>query len=141
MIYSGVSQQTNKACTPCSNFTLAKVVFVLCILLSQATAGSKKKDPVLEPSELTQPIALGKALYQKNCKACHRYYYRFAAPDWHTVLNKYEQKQDSLRYYIMDPYPINPEEYPEMDVPKLDSAQSVLVMKYLYTLREKALRE
>lgn len=115
------------------------LVFVI-LTLSFLNVGSKTrpKDPELSKSQLTEDLAKGKELFKYNCRACHRWYYRFAAPAWQDVLPAYAKgdslKQDSLIGYIETPYVINPEEYPPMDAPELVREEAELVAEYILEL-------
>ena len=117
------------------------IILIFCLLSFGAlnvSSGPRPKDPELTKSQLTPTLTEGKELFKYNCRACHRWYYRFAAPAWQDVIPAYAKgdslKKDSMISYIEKPYPINPDEYDGMEAPELSREEAELVAKYILEL-------
>lgn len=57
--------------------------------------------------------------FDDECKGCHRWARKFAAPPMHDNAAQYESNPQELVQYLMHPTPKHPDEWPAMDITPL----------------------
>lgn len=57
-------------------------------------------------------LELGAEIYSSKCIACHQFDVKGVGPSYNSVLSKYDGDIESLKTFILNPVPVNPDEYP-----------------------------
>lgn len=74
--------------------------------------------------------------YSNECKACHRWSRKFAAPPMRDNVTQYASNSDELVRYLMHPTPRHPEEWPAMDITPLTETQAKMMAAWLLYILE-----
>ncbi|SHL78811.1 hypothetical protein SAMN05720764_12331 [Fibrobacter sp. UWH5] len=72
--------------------------------------------------------------FDDECKGCHRWARKFAAPPMHDNAAQYESNPQELVQYLMHPTPKHPEEWPAMDITPLTEPQAKMMTAWLLYL-------
>lgn len=72
--------------------------------------------------------------YDNECKACHRWARKFAAPPMRDNVAQYEAATDEMVRYLMKPTPKHPDEWPAMDITPLTEMQAKMMTAWLQFL-------
>lgn len=67
---------------------------------------------VASSGTVDEPAFDGEDIFKKRCSACHRFDTKLVGPAYNDVLPKYKDKMDELVKFVLNPYPVNPAEYP-----------------------------
>jgi len=82
--------------------------------------------------EITPELkANAREFFDDECKACHRWARKFAAPPMRDNVAQYESKPQEMVEYLMHPTPKHPEEWPAMDISPLTETQAKMVTAWL----------
>ena len=74
--------------------------------------------------------------YNNECKGCHRWARKFAAPPMHDNVESYAEKPEDMVRYLMHPTPQHPDEWPAMEITPLTEEQAKMMTAWLlYILR------
>lgn len=98
---------------------LTSLIFALDFALPQVTPELKKE---------------AREFYDNECKACHRWARKFAAPPMHDNVVQYEKAPQEMVKYLMKPLPKHPEEWPAMDITPLTEPQAKMMTAWLQFL-------
>lgn len=69
--------------------------------------------------------------FQNECKGCHRWARKFAAPPMRDNVAQYENSPEEMVKYLMHPTPKHPDEWPAMDITPLTEAQAKMMTAWL----------
>lgn len=69
--------------------------------------------------------------YDNECKACHRWGRKFAAPPMRDNVAQYEKFPEEMVRYLMHPTPRHPDEWPAMDISPLTEPQARMMTAWL----------
>lgn len=69
--------------------------------------------------------------FQNECKACHRWARKFAAPPMQENVAQYEKSPEEMVKYLMHPTPKHPDEWPAMDITPLTEEQAKMMTAWL----------
>lgn len=69
--------------------------------------------------------------FQNECKACHRWARKFAAPPMQENVAQYENSPEEMVKYLMHPTPKHPDEWPAMDITPLTEEQAKMMTAWL----------
>lgn len=75
--------------------------------------------------------ANAREFYDNECKACHRWGRKFAAPPMHDNVERYAKDPEAMVKYLMHPTPQHPEEWPAMDITPLTEPQAKMMTAWL----------
>lgn len=74
--------------------------------------------------------------FQNECKGCHRWARKFAAPPMHDNVAHYADNPKGMVEYLMHPTPKHPEEWPAMDITPLSEVQAKMMTAWLLYILE-----
>ena len=69
--------------------------------------------------------------YNYECKACHRWARKFAAPPMRDNVANYAENPEGMVRYLMHPTPQHPDEWPAMDITPLTEDQAKMMTAWL----------
>lgn len=69
--------------------------------------------------------------YNNECKACHRWARKFAAPPMKDNVAQYAEKPEKMVRYLMLPTPKHPEIWPPMEITPLTEDQAKMMTAWL----------
>jgi cytochrome c551/c552 len=69
--------------------------------------------------------------YNDECKACHRWARKFAAPPMKENVAQYAEKPEEMVQYLMHPTPKHPETWPAMEITPLTEDQAKMMTAWL----------
>lgn len=69
--------------------------------------------------------------YDNECRGCHRWGRKFAAPPMRDNVARYEATSQELVRYLMKPEPVHPDEWPAMDITPLTESQAKKMSAWL----------
>ena len=69
--------------------------------------------------------------YNYECKACHRWARKFAAPPMRDNVEHYAENPEGLVRYLMHPTPQHPDEWPAMEITPLTEDQAKMMAAWL----------
>jgi cytochrome c551/c552 len=69
--------------------------------------------------------------YNDECKACHRWGRKFAAPPMKENVAQYAEKPEEMVKYLMHPTPKHPETWPPMEITPLTEEQAKMMTAWL----------
>ncbi len=69
--------------------------------------------------------------YNNECKACHRWARKFAAPPMQENVSHYAEKPEEMVQYLMLPTPKHPEIWPPMEITPLTEDQAKMMTAWL----------
>ncbi|MCF0215851.1 MAG: hypothetical protein HUK21_05210 [Fibrobacteraceae bacterium] len=72
--------------------------------------------------------------YNNECKGCHRWARKFAAPAMSENVAQYKNNGRGLVKYLMDPKPIHPDQWSPMEIPPLTEVQAQRLASWLLYL-------
>ncbi|GAB5466327.1 MAG: hypothetical protein Kapaf2KO_17630 [Candidatus Kapaibacteriales bacterium] len=83
-------------------------------------------------SEIPEIVIDGEQVFTQKCSSCHRFDQQLVGPAYNNVVPKYYEDQATLIKFILNPYPVNPAQYPAgMANPGLNPAEAQAVSDYL----------
>ena len=95
---------------------VAAFVFgVACTLFAVDAVSNLSVLPPVTPELKTQ----AQEYYNYECKACHRWARKFAAPPMRDNVEHYAENPEGMVRYLMHPTPQHPEEWPAMEITPL----------------------
>ncbi len=74
--------------------------------------------------------------FNRECKACHRWARKFAAPPMRDNVEQYKANPQEMVRYLMQPTPKHPDEWPAMDIAPLTEAQAKMMTAWLLFILE-----
>ena len=74
--------------------------------------------------------------FQNECKGCHRWARKFAAPPMKENVLQYRGRPDEMVQYLMHPTPKHPELWPAMEITPLTETQAKKMTAWLLFLRD-----
>lgn len=74
--------------------------------------------------------------FQNECKGCHRWERKFAAPPMRDNVAQYKANPQGMVQYLMHPTPKNPEEWPAMEIDPLSESQAKMMTAWLLYILE-----
>ncbi|MBR2075125.1 MAG: c-type cytochrome [Fibrobacter sp.] len=69
--------------------------------------------------------------YNNECKACHRWGRKFAAPPMKENVAQYAEKPEEMVKYLMHPTPKHPDIWPAMEITPLTEDQAKMMTAWL----------
>ena len=69
--------------------------------------------------------------YNNECKACHRWARKFAAPPMSENVAQYAEKPEEMVRYLMHPTPKHPETWPAMEITPLTEDRAKMMTAWL----------
>lgn len=69
--------------------------------------------------------------FQNECKGCHRWARKFAAPPMRDNVQQYVDHPEEMVKYLMHPTPKHPDEWPAMDITPLTETQAKMMTAWL----------
>lgn len=69
--------------------------------------------------------------FQNECKGCHRWARKFAAPPMRDNVTQYAENPQGMVEYLMHPTPKHPDEWPAMDITPLTEEQAKMMTAWL----------
>lgn len=72
-----------------------------------------------------------KEFFDNECKGCHRWARKFAAPPMHDNVEHYAENPEGMVQYLMKPTPQNPDVWPAMDINPLTEEQAKMMTSWL----------
>lgn len=72
-----------------------------------------------------------KEFFDNECKGCHRWARKFAAPPMRDNVERYAENPEDMVKYLMHPTPQHPEEWPAMDIKPLTEEQAKMMTAWL----------
>lgn len=69
--------------------------------------------------------------FDDECKGCHRWARKFAAPPMRDNVANYEANPQEMVKYLMQPSPRHPDEWPAMDITPLTEPQAKMMTAWL----------
>ena len=69
--------------------------------------------------------------YDNECKGCHRWARKFAAPPMKDNVAQYVEKPEALVQYLMKPEPKHPDQWDPMEIAPMDSAEAKMMAAWL----------
>ena len=107
------------------SFNISVVLFVLLVgtLFAVEVFSLPKVTPELK--------ADAQEYYNNECKACHRWARKFAAPPMKENVAQYAEKPEEMVRYLMHPTPKHPETWPAMEVTSLTEHQAKMMTAWL----------
>ncbi len=69
--------------------------------------------------------------YNDECKACHRWERKFAAPPMKENVAQYADNPEEMVKYLMHPTPRHPETWPPMEITPLTEEQAKMMTAWL----------
>ena len=107
---------------------VAAFVFgVACTLFAVDAVSNLSVLPPVTPELKTQ----AQEYYNYECKACHRWARKFAAPPMRDNVAQYAEKPEEMVKYLMHPTPQHPEEWPAMEITPLTEEQAKMMTAWL----------
>ena len=115
---------------------VAAFVFgVACTLFAVDAVSNLSVLPPVTPELKTQ----AQEYYNYECKACHRWARKFAAPPMRDNVAQYAEKPEEMVKYLMHPTPQHPDEWPAMEITPLTEEQAKMMTAWLlYLLKNPA---
>lgn len=103
---------------------VAAFVFGLaCMLFAVDAVSNLSVLPPITPELKTQ----AQEYYNNECKGCHRWARKFAAPPMRDNVAQYAEKPEEMVKYLMHPTPQHPDEWPAMDITPLTEEQAKMM--------------
>ena len=103
---------------------VAVIVFVSVCALFAVDAFVR---PPVTPELKTQ----AQEYYNNECKACHRWARKFAAPPMRDNVANYAENPEGMVRYLMHPTPQHPDEWPAMEITPLTEEQAKMMTAWL----------
>lgn len=72
--------------------------------------------------------------FDNECKGCHRWARKFAAPPMHDNAETYASDPEAMVRYLMKPTPQHPDEWPAMEINPLTQDQAKMMTAWLLYL-------
>ena len=69
--------------------------------------------------------------FQNECKGCHRWARKFAAPPMRDNVSQYAENPQGMVEYLMHPTPKHPDEWPAMDITPLSEENAKMMVAWL----------
>lgn len=69
--------------------------------------------------------------FQNECKGCHRWARKFAAPPMRDNVTQYAENPQGMVEYLMHPTPKHPDEWPAMDITPLSEENAKMMVAWL----------
>ena len=69
--------------------------------------------------------------FQNECKGCHRWARKFAAPPMRDNVSQYAENPQGMVKYLMHPTPKHPDEWPAMDITPLSEENAKMMVAWL----------
>lgn len=69
--------------------------------------------------------------FQNECKGCHRWARKFAAPPMRDNVTQYVENPQGMVEYLMHPTPKHPDEWPAMDITPLSEENAKMMVAWL----------
>lgn len=69
--------------------------------------------------------------FDNECKGCHRWARKFAAPPMHDNVEHYASDPEAMVRYLMKPTPQNPDQWPAMEISPLTLDQAKMMTAWL----------
>lgn len=70
--------------------------------------------------------------FQNECKGCHRWARKFAAPPMRDNVTQYAENPQGMVEYLMHPTPKHPDEWPAMDITPLSEEKAKMMVAWLF---------
>lgn len=107
---------------------VAAFVFgVACTLFAVDAVSNLSVLPPVTPELKTQ----AQEYYNYECKACHRWARKFAAPPMRDNVEHYAENPEGMVRYLMHPTPQHPDEWPAMEITPLTEEQAKMMTAWL----------
>jgi len=74
--------------------------------------------------------------YNNECKGCHRWARKFAAPPMRDNVAQYVQNPEALVKYLMKPEPKHPDEWDPMEISPMSEADAKMMASWLLYILE-----
>ena len=111
----------------CSRAVVA-VLLLVCALFAA--------DVFVLPTVTPELKAKASEYYNNECKGCHRWARKFAAPPMKDNVAQYAEDPQGLVRYLMKPEPKHPDQWEPMEIAPMDSARAkVMAAWLLYILK------
>lgn len=107
------------------SFNISVALFVL--LVGSLFAVEVFSLPKVTPELKTK----AQGYYNNECKACHRWARKFAAPPMKENVAQYAEKPEEMVRYLMHPTPKHPEIWPAMEITPLTEEQAKMMTAWL----------
>lgn len=104
-----------------------KVPFFIFFLVSGLLAVDSFILPKVTP-ELKKEAS---ELYNNECKGCHRWGRKFAAPPMKDNVAQYESNPEAMVEYLLKPTPKHPDQWQPMEIPPLTEEQAKMMTAWL----------
>lgn len=83
-------------------------------------------------SKEAQPVIDAQHIYDTRCFACHKFETKLVGPAYNDVIPAFKGREDDLAKFIVNPYPVNPKEFPAgMPNQGMTPAQGKALAKWL----------
>lgn len=69
--------------------------------------------------------------FQNECRGCHRWGRKFAAPPMHDNVEHYLENPEAMVKYLMHPTPQHPDVWPAMEITPLTEEQAKMMTAWL----------
>ena len=69
--------------------------------------------------------------FEDECRGCHRWARKFAAPPMHDNVEHYADNPQGMVQYLMHPTPQNPDLWPAMQITPLNEEQAKMMTAWL----------
>ena len=107
---------------------VAAIVFgVACTLFAVDAVSNLAVLPPVTP-ELKRDAQV---YFNNECKACHRWARKFAAPPMRDNVANYAENPEGMVRYLMHPTPQHPEQWPAMEITPLTEDQAKMMTAWL----------
>ena len=103
----------------------------ICILIVVAVSLLFAVDAFVLPSVTPELKTKASEYYNNECKGCHRWARKFAAPPMRDNVANYAENPEGLVRYLMHPTPQHPEEWPAMEITPLTEEQAKMMTAWL----------
>lgn len=74
--------------------------------------------------------------FTNECKGCHRWARKFAAPPMKENVSQYAKKPEEMVKYLMHPSSKNPDLWPPMEITPLNEKQAKMMTAWLFYILE-----
>lgn len=116
--------ETGRSCKMSIRF---KIIFICFAMVSGLFALDLFTLPEVTPELKNE----ANEFFQNECKGCHRWARKFAAPPMRDNVAQYENSPEEMVKYLMHPTPKHPDEWPAMDITPLTEAQAKMMTAWL----------
>ena len=103
----------------------------ICILIVVAVSLLFAVDAFVLPSVTPELKTKASEYYNNECKGCHRWARKFAAPPMKDNVAQYAEDPQGLVRYLMKPEPKHPDQWEPMEIAPMDSAEAKMMAAWL----------